>query len=83
MKNAVKKLIEIKWFIMGLKYILKMFNSRLRYIMLTNCSIIIGISNVFIYFHWHWKRNRICDKIKTNTQTTIYWKYEKYKGNKH
>ena len=32
----------------------------------------IGISSVFIYFHWYLKKNNIYVKFNTNTQTTIY-----------
>ena len=32
----------------------------------------ICISSVFIYFHWHLKKDNVRVKFNTNTQTTIY-----------
>ena len=31
----------------------------------------IGIGNYFIYFHWYLKKDIICMKFGTHTQTTI------------
>ena len=35
-------------------------------------SIIIGVSNAFVYFHWYLKKDNICVKFNTNTQATPY-----------
>ena len=34
--------------------------------------IITGFSSAFIYFHWYLRKDNICVKFNTNTQTTIY-----------
>ena len=57
-----------------LNYYKRLCNSCIIYIILFVIFFILGISisSVFISFHWYLKKDNICVKFDTNTQTTIY-----------
>ena len=74
MKNVVKILMEMNWFIIGLYAYGNVCNSCTIYIVLL---VIVVLLLAFVYFYWYLKKdNANTANINANSETLIYWTYK-------